>query len=377
MITPAEIKKKALRQYPTFLTAALNRQRFFPLHIKGNKGRANAPLQQLYPALRRLLESEKKKLGYGYTVTLKPVNTRHSGTISMPNEVFFANVEDYLKFIEKEEEFLAFRKAARQTRQQLPELQAWMAENILKVIKYLSIWENLLKVGVFFQKNPFPNKYARALPIDIPTTFIETQSAILSEVLEAILPPNAIHEGENIFEKRFGLCYDEPLISIRLLDEAQFFFHSDLNFITLSLSQWNQQEITAKKVFFILDKMNFLRFPNIPNSIALHFTKELLPAIVELDWLKGKKLFFWGDLSVASFQVLSKLRKSFSKIEPLLMDKDTFVKYSDFVEEKKEEQLGVLPFLNKEETEMLKILLKGKRILQKHILQKDLLNRLT
>ena len=56
----------------------------------------------LFPALKRLLEGAKNKKGYGYTVTLKAVQTRHAGEISMPDEIYFENVEDYVKFIEKE-----------------------------------------------------------------------------------------------------------------------------------------------------------------------------------------------------------------------------------------------------------------------------------
>ncbi|MEN0048784.1 MAG: DUF3322 domain-containing protein, partial [Bacteroidota bacterium] len=154
MISPADIRKKALRQYPVFLTAVLTKTNFFPLHIKGNKGKANAPLEELYPKLRRLLENAKDQKGFGYTVQLKTVNTRHAGEISMPDEIYFEHVEDYLKFIEKEAEFLAFRTAIQQTRKQVSTLLPYLAEQPLLVIKNLHIWADILKVLCYFKQHP-------------------------------------------------------------------------------------------------------------------------------------------------------------------------------------------------------------------------------
>ncbi|MEM1119537.1 MAG: DUF3322 domain-containing protein, partial [Bacteroidota bacterium] len=85
MISPADIQKKALRHYKAFLSAVVSRTHFFPLHIKGNKGKANQPMEELFPALKRLLEGAKSKKGFGYTVTLKTVQTRHAGERTMPN----------------------------------------------------------------------------------------------------------------------------------------------------------------------------------------------------------------------------------------------------------------------------------------------------
>ncbi|MEM9848106.1 MAG: DUF3322 domain-containing protein, partial [Bacteroidota bacterium] len=220
MISPADIRKKALRQYPAFLAAVLNKTNFFPLFIKGNKGKATAPLEQLYPALRRLLENAKDQKGFGYTVQLKTVNTRHAGEISMPDEIYFEHVEDYLKFIEKEAEFLAFRTAIQQTRKRVPQLLPYLAEQASLVLKNLKIWEDVLKVLHYFQQHSKPNEYARALPIEVPSTFIENHQKLLAELLNICLPKAAIQAKETQFERRFGLKFDEPLLRIRFLDEA-------------------------------------------------------------------------------------------------------------------------------------------------------------
>jgi hypothetical protein len=73
-------------------------------------------LQDLYPALKNLIDNSKKKLSYGYSLTYKEVNTRHSGIITMPDAIFFENPQDFLKFMGKEQVFTAFRKAIELTK---------------------------------------------------------------------------------------------------------------------------------------------------------------------------------------------------------------------------------------------------------------------
>ena len=253
MITPAEIRKKAERQYSTFLSAALTKERFFPFHIKGNKGKASDSYEKIFREIKRLLESEKQKIGYGYTVLLKKVNTRQAGEISMPDSIFFENVEDYIKFIEKEKEFLAFQKAVRQTHKQVPELKKWMAEQPLKVIKHLEIWADLLQTCAFFIENPKSNLYIREIPIPAVATFIEDNQKILREILTALLPNT---NGSNHFEKRFGLKYDSTLVRVRSLNGMLAGF--PVADISLKIEDWQKTKLEPKTVFIITDTLNFL-----------------------------------------------------------------------------------------------------------------------
>jgi hypothetical protein len=369
MITPAEILKKAERQYATFLTAVLTRQRFFPFEIKGNKGKASDSYEKIFREIKRLLEGEKKKIGYGYTVLLKAVNTRYAGEISMPDQIYFENVEDYVKFIDKEKEFLEFQKAARTCRKQLPELQQFMAENSLKVIKFLPIWNKIIEVGLFFLDNPKPNIYVREIP-NIPSTFIEDNQAILSEILSFVLPKEAIFEEESIFEKRFGLKYELPQIRIRSLSGN--IDNLPISDVTLSLNDWQKINLGAEMIFIITDKINFLRFPEFPNAIAILGTPKALENLSELAFLQNKKLYFWGDLTIQGVTQLSSIRKGFPSVQSFLMNSETLEKYTNFTEVIKTDNIDLITHLTAAEQVILKELLKGKGLLAKHILQEDI-----
>jgi len=371
LITPTDIQKKALRQYKDFLKSVLKREHIFPLYITGNKGKASMPLDELYPALCRLLEGAKSKKGFGYTVTLKTVQTRHAGEISMPDDIYFENVEDYLKFIDKEKEFLAFRKVAMQTQKQLPQLLPWMQEQPLKVIKYLTKWTDLLKVGIYFLKHPQPNLYPRQLLIDVPATFIEKHQSILSELLEVLLPSTHIRKEAQSFHDRFYLKNDLPLIRVRALAVAVF---PDLPIQDVSLrsEDWEHLKVIADTVFITTDKLNFLRFPAHPNSCIIWGNPTTLQHVETLSFLANKQLYFWGDISLNTFQQLILLRQNFPDTQPFLINSATYKAFQAFATTSKKEQTVLTNALMPEEQEFFLFLkdLEEKNVIeQQHITQ--------
>ena len=331
MITPKGIKKKAIQQYAYFLRAMLQEETFFPLLIKGKKGSSKTPLANLFVSLKILIDGSKEKIGYGYQVKFKTVNTRHSGPMSMPESIFFDTDDDYLKFIGKAKEVSTFQQKWKLTRQQLPQLENWIVQHPLKLIKHLNEWEDLLKVAQYFLKNPQPNQYTRALPINVHTKFIEQHQGILKDLLDFLLEANFIDQEENRFEKRYGLLYDEASIRLRLLAPNLLDgFPEYVKDITLPLSQFEQLGIKADTIFVVENKQTFLAFPDRPKSALIWgkgFSIELLKNIA---WLKDKQILFWGDLDVQGFQMLHQLRTYFPQTKSLLMGKETYLAFAKF-----------------------------------------------
>ena len=326
MLTAKEIKDKAERSYKDFLISVLRRDIFFPFHIKGSKGNANLPLQDLYPALKHLIDNAKEKLGYGYTLTYKEVNTRHSGIMTMPDAIFFENPPDFLKFIDREKDFLAFRKAVDLTKRQMPSLLPWIENNVLKCQKYADEWADFLKIVVYFNQNTQPTKplYWRQLPIDVDLSALEGHQNIIGELLDATLPPSVIRQNEARFEPHFGLLFDEPMVRLRFLDAALLLSNrvgGDLALPVSTLANWT--DMNCENVFFITHKNVFLSFPNTPLSIAVlweHSTEVLL----KIQWFGSKKSYFIGDITAKGFEQLSEIRSVLKDVKSLLMDKMTF-----------------------------------------------------
>jgi len=368
VITPTEIKKKALRKYADFLRAVITRESFFPLSIKGKKGSANAPLEVLFPSLKLLLEGGKDKLGFGYEVSLKTINTRHAGAISMPDDIYFDNVEDYLSYIEKDKEFVRFQKTVLPTLKKLPALKTYLQKQPLQAIKHLDIWSGLMKVCRYFSENPQADCYIRDLPIDILPTFIKANEVILTELLNVVIPSkNQIKSL--VFEERFGLRFDAPTVRIRMLEEGLLRdFPAFVSDVSLPLSQFQQANISAENIFLIEDKDCFLSFPKQTKSIAIYSNPHPIKSLQKLNFLHHKQVFFWGDISAVAFEKLSDLRGTFPQIQSILMNEKTLNDHAT-VAIQKNVNLSHLAHLSQEENACYLLLQDKKKLEQKEISQ--------
>ena len=323
MLTSKDIREKAERSYKDFLLSILKKEIFFPLDIKGNKGNANMPLQDLFPALKHLIDNSKEKLGFGYTVQYKEVNTRHSGIITLPDAIFFENPSDYLKYIDREKDFTAFRKAVDLTKKELPVLLKWVENNVLKCQKYAENWREILTITEYFTQDPYPNIYWRQLPVDVDLSAAESLQLIIGELLEYVLPPQYFDKNEPSFEPRFGLKYDEPLVRIRFLDDTSYplSISNDLSIPFSNFEKWI--DLPYKNVFLISDKNVFLSYPKHPHSIAvfLDFDMALLS---KMTIFHDKTTYFMGDITMKGFEQLSQIRAIYNGVKSLMMDKNTF-----------------------------------------------------
>jgi hypothetical protein len=368
MLTTKEIHDKAERAYSQFLLSVLRREVFFPFHIKGNKGNANLPLQELYPALKHLIDHSKEKIGYGFSLTYKEVNTRHSGIITMPEAIFFENPQDFLKFIDKEQAFIAFRKAVDLTRRQVPTLLTWIEDNALKVQKNADDWADILKVVTYFIQHPRPDCYWRQLPISVDLSNMEAHQALIGDLLNAVLPPLVIAQTEQRFEPRFGLRYDEPMLSIRFLDAQQTSIFGKN--IALPLSKFSIfSDFEVIEIFLIADKNVFLSFPERAKSIAIWWEHGVDVLSKIRNW-QGK-IYTLLDIAPKSFVQLSEMRAILPSLHPILMDKTTFEAFSQHHQTQKVTQLSTfLVHLTSEEQRFYQELLSLEE--KNTLLQKDI-----
>lgn len=380
MITPAEIKKKALGKYRRFLLAALREEELFPLEISGNKGSVKMPLAKLLPALRQLLNHSKSKKGYGYEVELREINTRHAGTMSMPDHIYFSTASDYLQFLGKRQEFARFQRQVEYTRLNAPQLIPFLNAHPWRLIAYLDVWPDLIKVVQYFLANPRPNLYLRELPIAVHTKFIEQNKGIVGELLNAVLPETAFEPAEKQFEKRYGLRYDEALIRFRFFDSETIpELPSSIRDLALPASAFAQLKTAAAALYIVENKQTFLAFPQRSKSLIIWGKGFAVELLKEIPWLADKQIWFWGDLDLQGFQMLHQLRSYFPQTRSLLMDRaayDAFASYAVRVNHKT--NVAELSTLTPTEKEMFDFLkeTKANRLEQEHISQQFLIDRL-
>ena len=354
MITPAEIKKKAENKYVAYLQSIVSGESFFPIVIYGNK-KPNDNTVLFEKELTELMAYSKEKKGYGYSLIYQRVRTRTHGEQDIPASISFETEQDYLRFIGKGQASAYFRKDLEMILSIFPELKEWISKYPIKIIDNHEVWDDLLKVCEYFKKNPNPHLYIRELPIKIHTKFIEQNKAVIRELLDIIIAEH-INVEEKQFERRFNLRYDEPLVRFRILDKSicQQCFDGAED-LSIPINQFQLINLPICTVYIVENKMNMLTFPYIENSIVIWGHGFGVDVMKDVEWMKTKKIYYWGDLDAHGFQILSEIRTHFSQVKSFLMDRDTFDKYfqgDKGTETNVEKEL----FLTQEELEMFRYL---------------------
>ncbi len=332
MINPTGIRKKAERLYYEYLTALLKSELFFPKEIPFGKPNHTGDYVIIKNEVEELINGSKNKLGYGYKVELERFNTHRYGLQSLPCKIYFEEEADFLKFIKKEKEASEFKIAISQIRERIPKLNDWINKNSGKIIDNIDKWNDLLKICEYFQKNIKPNLYIRELPIEIHTKFIEENKGTLKQLLDFLLPDEAIKKDESEFEKRFYLKYDEPLVRIRTLDQnLQTKYNIPFPDFSTPTTIFEDLKIENEQFIITENKMNFLTLPNLKNTFGIFGGGFRIEILKQIDWLKKSKIIYWGDIDVQGFQILSQLRSYFPQTKSIMMDFKTLNLFKPFI----------------------------------------------
>ena len=109
------------------------------------------------------------------------------------------------------------------TRATTPALLPWLARRPLQAIDLADRWEHLLAVVQWIVCHPRPGIYLRQ--VDVPgvhSKFIEAHRAVLSELLDLALPPEAIDDRRRSASRgsprRYGFLDKPARIRLRVLD---------------------------------------------------------------------------------------------------------------------------------------------------------------
>lgn len=256
---------------------------------------------------------------------------RRLGTQSLPTRITIETERDFLKLIGKEREVERFRKNVVESRAHLPQLEAWLVQHPQALLDHLADWHELLTICTWFVQNPRPNRYVRELPIPVHTKFIEEHHGILRQLLDHLLPDEAVCRSETHFERRFYLRYDEALIRLRLLDTGlQAQLQWPANDLSIPLSQAQLLPLAGKAILITENKLNFLSLPQLPNTVAIWGQGFQVNLLGTLGWLHQCPLYYWGDLDVQGFQILAQLRRFFPQTYSVMMDSATLSAFRQF-----------------------------------------------
>jgi hypothetical protein len=361
MITAQEIRNKTDKKYISFLQSLVEQRPFEKLVIRGDKSYTKSSLPEFEKEIQQIVSQSKEKKGFGYTLEFQLVKTKFLASQNLPISIYFDTEKDFLKFLSKEKEVELFKSDVEKITNAFPELKDWIIKNALRVITNQTEWDNILKVCQYFKQNPKPNLYIRELPINVHTKFIERNKSVIRELLDVLLPEH-INKEYKEFEKRFHLKFSEPLVRFKILDkEISRQFFSGLDDIAIPVSQFEVLILPIKRVLVVENKTTLyttLTLPKMDSTIAIFGSGYSVYNLKNANWFPNAKLFYWGDIDVQGFEILSQFRSYFPHAQSLLMDRITF---EEFFEQDKGTLTNISAKLNltEEEEQLYNILRKN------------------
>jgi Uncharacterized protein conserved in bacteria len=365
MITVAEIKKKANAIYKEYLQSIVEaNQAFFPKLIRSNKKPAE-DFVRMKAELDELISGSTDRKGFGYSIHYETIKTKRHGLQNLPQAITFENEENYLKFIGKEKEVVLYKENISLIMSAFPALFDWCRNNPMAIVANAERWTDLLKVCHYFTVNPNPNLYIRQLPIEIHTKFIEENKTVIQSLLNILITYSIHDQNERIFEERFGLKYKPTQVRIKILDihiANKYFF--GLTDISIIREEFKNLNLCCSKVYITENEMNFLALPIIKDAIAIWGKGFAISNLKELAWLKSKEIFYWGDMDIHGFQILSQLRGYFPNVKSIMMDMNTYNEFKEMSVVNHVSNPPVLSNLNERESELYEFIKENKRRLE-------------
>jgi hypothetical protein len=325
-------KEKTQNIYTEYLKSIITEESFLPKKLRSNKS-VSPDFNEMRKELADVIEHSKDRKGFGYTIIYRQIKTRKHGIQSLPEEISFQTETDFFKYLHKEKEVAQFRNDCSLIISNFPELKEWLIKYPAKVVQNHEHWADLLKVCACFKANPKPNLYIRELPITVHTKFIENSKGIIKELLDILIAGHVNQEftlgDAGGFEKRFNLKYAEPLVRFRILDTqiAQTYF-SGIDDLSVPVGRFERLNLPLKKVFVVENKMNVLTFPVISKTAVIFGSGYGVENLKNVEWFNKIELFYWGDLDADGFQILSQFRGYFPHVKSILMNKETFDRFS-------------------------------------------------
>ena len=306
-----------------FFKAYISEEEIFPFKIKIKKI-TQKELQENFLNIKKDIQKLKD---LGLFLEYKEFDFKTLGRQILPICVKFDDVNAVLKFLKKEKEYKRFVFLYEKTVGMYPSLKELFFKNPFLILKYEVVWERILKVVEFFIKNPNPQIYIREICIkDVDTKFIEKHKKPIDTLLSSILHKKTLSSlSDFAFEKKYGLRYPLAQVRFRILDERLYI--AGLSDLSLTCKEFAKLECGCKKVFIVENKITFLSFFDLKDSIVVFGSGYGLSVLKTADWLRDKEIYYWGDIDEDGFAILSQLRGYFKNVKSFLMDEKTIEKF--------------------------------------------------
>lgn len=310
------------------LRARLDGAAIFPIELRLRQPSA-AEMGQAFDAARAwigaLAGMAREERGFGYELVWRDITHRQLGRNRIPVAARIPSEEEALRLIGRGADARRFDRLAGATLEAFPILRSWLLRQPLRLLSHAEAWERIIAVLRWFRANPRPGIYLRQLDIEgVDTKFIESHKGLFTELLDEIMPPDAIlasANGARQFEARFGLSAKPALIRFRFLDPDHYI--GGLSDLSIPVAHFAALETRAERIFVTENEVNALAFPPVPGGMVVFGGGYGIDRLGGAGWLGSRDVVYWGDIDTHGFAILDRLRSYFPHVRSMLMDHAT------------------------------------------------------
>jgi hypothetical protein len=328
--TPADIVAAVQRLWDggALLAARLDGTALFPYEVRLRQPGV-AVMGEQFELVRAwvaaLKAGSRSECSHGYELQWRDINHRQLGRNSIPCAAVIATEAEALRMIGRVNDARRVDALAAATLDSFPALRIWVSNHPLRLLEHSDGWERILAVLRWFVVHPQPGIYLRQLDTHgVDTKFIEARKGLFAELLDQVLPPDAIVGtfGPRQFEERYGLLGKPPLIRFRMLDENHYI--GGLSDLTVPVTQFAALRTGVERVFVTENEINALAFPPVRSGMVVFGGGYGIERLTGIGWLHDRDVAYWGDIDTHGFAILERLRAALPAARSVMMDASTF-----------------------------------------------------
>jgi hypothetical protein len=260
----------------------------------------------------------------GVVVVEALVGGRLIGVNHLPARVTIGSRDDLWAVLGVRRDIELFDRLLADARQRAPAIADWMAGHPMRVLAAGADWELLVTSALWIDRAARPGSYLRE--IDVPgvdTKFIEQHRGLLTDLLDAHLPPERIDgtRPRADFAGRYRFRSKPEYVRVRLPPEDDGPFSE----IAVRVEELAVSPLLAETIVVIENEVTYLSFPLAPHTAVLLGGGYAAGRLAPLTWLADREVVYWGDLDTHGFAILDRLRAAFPATRSLLMDTATLL----------------------------------------------------
>ncbi len=170
--------------------------------------------------------------------------------------------------------------------------------------------------------------YLRALPlVGVDTKFLENYQTLISDVLDVLYNGEITANGGML--EWLG-CLENPRgwLTVRPLCESVKANIGGFPVMQLHSDVLREHALPANNILVVENMQSGLGLPLLEDTIAVFGGGKNI-SWMDANWLKSRRVAYWGDIDTWGLSILSDVRAKLSSVKAIMMDPDTLGQHED------------------------------------------------